>query len=398
MFVSVSKPDNFTSDPRISAWLRSLSPRSRRAYGYYFNKFCDFSKLSPLNLLALAQSDKMKAKETLLEFYDEYIRKGYTLNTSRNALVTIKSFLCYNEIKFARFPRIGNAPQYESKRIFTHSEVFRMLVGARTPRNRALISFVLQSGQRIGVIRGIRYGDVRRQIEKSMSPVVVDVDPSISKFMIRHSFAIGRECVELIKVMMKDREGWGESIDDESILFRSLGLGTRMTNGNFVPGGAVNRSVRGKPICGSQIGWIMRKAATDGGVTLNRLVNTNFPLWRHYELHPHAFRRWWKNMMRKGGVKDPVFLDYILGHHEPYHGAYDTFDHDYIRQEYQKAEQNLTFLQSYKDPVRASNLQRIVDEREATTLFSEGWRYVTTLPSGNLVVQGDPSQTPTIAY
>ena len=379
-----SRTDNLIDDPKVSVWLRSVTTRSKRQYGYYLKKFCDFSNLSPVELLTLAQSDKMKAKAEMMDFYNEYVRRGYGLNTSRNALETVRSFLGYNEITFGRLPFVVNATaQFESRRIFTHSEVFRMLVGARTPRNRALISFVLQSGQRVGVIRSIRYGEVRRQIENSAIPVVIDVDPNISKFRIRHSFAIGQECVNLIKVMMKNREQWGEKIDDESILFRSLGVGTRMIDGNMVPGGAVDRSQRGKPICTGQIGWVMRKAATDGGVTLQRTINPNFPLWMHFELHPHAFRRWWKNMMRKGGVKDPVFLDFIMGHHEPYHGAYDTFDHDYVRQEYAKAEPQLTFLQSYKDPVRPkheNDHQRIVDENEAAHLFSEGWRYVSPNP------------------
>ena len=91
--------------------------------------------------------------------------------------------------------------------------------------------WVLQSGQRVGVITKIRYGDVRKQIENSISPVVIDVDPNISKNRVRHSFAIGRECVDFIKSMMKDRERWGEPIDDESILFRSLGVGKRWIEG-----------------------------------------------------------------------------------------------------------------------------------------------------------------------
>src|SRR5438552_905885 len=285
-------------------------------------------------------------------------------------------------------------PLGKSRRIFTYSEVFRMLVGARTPRNRAIISFVLQSGQRVGVITKIRYGDVRKQIENSISPVVIDVDPNISKNRVRHSFAIGRECVDFIKSMMKDRERWGEPIDDESILFRSLGVGKRWIEGQLLPGGSIDRSERGWAFRTGQIGWIMRKAATDAGVTLNKMTHTSFPRWSHFELHPHAFRRWWKSMMRRGGVKDPVFLDFMLGHYEPYDGAYDAFDHDYIRQEYAKAEPQLTFLRDRSELAHSqqeNNSQRIVDEHEASALLSEGWRFVTTLPSGRLVVQKDPS-------
>ena len=383
------------SDPSVGGWLRSVTPGTSERFRHYLEKFCDFSRLSPSELLTLAQSDKVKTKEKLVEFYGDYVQKGYALNTSRNAIATISSFLSYNEITFGRFLLIRHgAAQYESRRIFTYSEVFRMLVGARTPRNRAIISFVLQSGQRVGVITKIRYGDVRKQIENSISPVVIDVDPNISKNRVRHSFAIGRECVDFIKSMMKDRERWGEPIDDESILFRSLGVGKRWIEGQLLPGGSIDRSERGWAFRTGQIGWIMRKAATDAGVTLNKMTHTSFPRWSHFELHPHAFRRWWKSMMRRGGVKDPVFLDFMLGHYEPYDGAYDAFDHDYIRQEYAKAEPQLTFLRDRSELAHSqqeNNSQRIVDEHEASALLSEGWRFVTTLPSGRLVVQKDPS-------
>jgi hypothetical protein len=105
-------------------------------------------------------------------------------------------------------------------------------------------------------------------------------------------------------------------------------------------------------------------------------------------------------MMRRGGVTDPAFLDFILGHTTPYRGAYDTFDHEYVREEYAKAEPQVTFLRNRSDLAHGreeTNFQRIVEEREATALFSEGWRWVTTLPSGRLVVQRDASSRATIA-
>lgn len=385
--------DDITGDPRINTWLSMIpTKRSRAMYNFYMKKFCNSSKLSPQDLLGLAQADILGAKGKLAEFYEDCTRTGYALNTARNALSAVRSFLYYNEIKLGRFPIARAAAQYEGNRIFTYSEVFRMLVGARTPRNRALLSFILQSGQRVGIVTKIRYGDVRRQIENSTCPVVIDVDPRIAKFRIRYSFAIGLECVDLIKAMMRKRQEWGEPIDDESILFRSLGVGVRNIGGKWTPGGAIHLSEIGKPLSTSQVGWIMRRSAAIGGVSLKVVTKTTSPSWKRFELHPHAFRRWWKSMMRKGGVDDPVFLNFMIGHAEPYQGAYDTFDHDYIKEQFAKAEPFLTFLRN-SDPVKSrleTNFQRIVDEPEAANLFSEGWRYVTTLASGKLVVQGDP--------
>jgi integrase len=284
--------------------------------------------------------------------------------------------------------------QYEGRRIFTRQEVFKMLVGARTPRDKALLSFLLQSGQRVGIITKMAYGHVRRQIEDSISPVVIDVRPTISKFMVRHSFAIGQECIDFIKIMMNHREQAGEPIDDESFLFRSNSVGWLKVGDKLVRGGAAHRDEKGKPLDTTTIGVIMRKAATDGGVPINPVVpKPILPHWNRFELHPHAFRRWWKNMMRRGGITDPLLLDFILGHRPPYRGAYDAYDHEYIRQEYAKAEPQLTFLRNLSDLAQGrqeNNFQRIVDEPEAAALFSEGWRFVTTLHSGRLVVERNP--------
>ena len=175
----------------------------------------------------------------------------------------------------------------------------------------------------------------------------------------------------------------------------SSSLGYTKIGDRMLFGGSAYQHEKGKRLDTSSIGILIRKAAAPRGVPSNKAVpKANFARWNRYELHPYAFRRGWKIMMRRGGVTDPIFLDYILGHRPPYRGAYDTYDHEYMRQEYAKAEPQLTFLRNRSDLVQRkqeSNFQRIVDEPQAAALFSEGWRFVTTLPSGRLVVQRDPS-------
>ena len=390
------KLDNPVDYPAVRSWLSSVNSLTGRRYYYYLKGFCSFSKLNPAQLVSLAQRDKIAVKEKMAEFYRDLVQRAYASNTRHNQVTAVRSFLSYNEIRFGKLPiNTRGDTEYESNRIFTRQEVFRMLIGARSPRDKAIISFVLQSAQRVGVITGIQYGDVRRQIEDSISPVVIDVNPNNSKYRIHHSFAIGQECVDFIKIMMAKRERAGELIDDQSILFRSSSLGWSRIGNKMVFGGSAYQHEKGKRLDTSSIGILMRRAAAAGGVPLAKAVpKPNFARWNRYELHPHAFRRWWKIMMRRAGVSDPIFLDYILGHRPPYRGAYDTYDHEYIRQEYAKAEPQLTFLRNRSDLVQGqqeNNSQRIVDEPEATALFSEGWRFVTTLPSGRLVVQKDPS-------
>src|SRR5260370_12330333 len=175
----------------VGSWLRGVMPGTSRRYLYYINEFCAFSKLSPNQLVSLAQRDKMAVKEKIGEYHQKYVRKGYASNTCRNAPMAIRSFLSYNEIRFGKFPfSMHCETEYESSRIFTRQEVFRMLVGARTPRDKAIISFVVQSGQRVGVVTRTRYGDIQMQIEHPLSPFPLDVDPTLSNTIFPHSFAI----------------------------------------------------------------------------------------------------------------------------------------------------------------------------------------------------------------
>ncbi len=369
-------------------------------YLRYIKEFCEFSKLDPDQLVSLAETDRRSVRVKIAEFHQDYDRKGYSSNTSHNAYMAIRSFFNHNEIRFGRFaPGFRGATEYESQRIFERSELFRTLLGAGTPRDKAIVSFVVQSGQRVGVITKLRYGDVRRQIEKSISPIVIDVDPNAAKNRVHHSFAIGKECIDFIKIMVKIREDEGETIDDRSFLFRSFSQGWEKVRGKLVRRGTACRSERGKPLDPATIGLILRNAAVNGGVPLTKVESTNkFKHWTRFELHPHAFRRWWKNAMRRGGVTDPVFLDYVLGHQMRYRGAYDGFDHDYIRKEYSKAEPQVTLLRTRSElspDTPAPKRQRVVEESELESLLGEGWRFVTTLPSGRLILE-PPSINPAL--
>jgi integrase len=376
----------------VRNWLVGYTPSTLQCYTRYFREFCEFSQLDPDQLISLAETDKRSVRAKLAEFHQEYVRKGYSSNTSHNAYMAIRSFFNHSEIRFGRFaPGFRGETQYESQRIFDRSEVFRMLFGARSSRDKALISFLVQSGQRVGILAKLRYGDVREQVEKSTSPLVIDVSANISKNRVHHSFAIGKECVDFIRIMIDERRAKGEPIDDHSCLFRSFGLGWIKANGKCVPGGAARRRDRGKPLEPQSIGPILRTAAVNGGVPLAKLApRNNVPRGGRFELHPHAFRRWWKNAMRKGGVRDPLLLDYMMGHSTRYRGAYDGFDHEYLRKEYAKAEPQLTFLRSRLDlspDPDSPKPQRVVREQELEPLLAEGWRFVTTLPSGRIVVQ-----------
>ena|SRR3989442_1728962 len=101
--------------------------------------------------------------------------------------------------------------------------------------------------------------------------------------------------------------------------------------------------------------------------------------------------------MRLAGVGDIGLLDYMMGHTTyayPYRGAYDHYDIDYVRREYLKAEPFLSVMPDPKNQSGASmpNRQLVVSEAEVEGLLARGWRFVSTLQSGNVIL--DPPSTP----
>ncbi len=75
-----------------------------------------------------------------------------------------------------------------------------MISMARMTRDKAPISFLAQSGQRSGLVRSLRHGQVRDQLERKVNPVVIDVQEGFEDFLAdlpvesqgRQSLSLGR--------------------------------------------------------------------------------------------------------------------------------------------------------------------------------------------------------------
>src|SRR5207245_588375 len=229
---------------------------------------------------------------------------------------------------------------FETYRIFDPDEISGMIQSSPITKNQAIISVLAQSGQRTGTVAALRYGHVRPQIEKGVNPVIVEVNGvllnekgvNVNKGRVHYQFAIGKQTVEYVKRMIKQRQDRGETIDDDSWLFRGQGRVVTRLDGKIIRAGKTRFNMRGRPISGARIKDIFYASAADAGIQNKKIIGlskggkTRF----HYEMHPHAFRRWWKQKLRHGGVVDSELLNYMMGHRPRYGAAYDNFDADYV--------------------------------------------------------------------
>jgi len=391
----------------IRYWLTDVSKHTHDIYTRWIRKFCEFTKLDPDGLLGAAGEDKRKVHMQLKDFFHTLQPQGYASGSSVAAYTAIRSFFTHNDCFLGRMPKsFRGVTEFASHRVIGPSEVFAMIMTAPSIRDKAIISFFAQTGQRVGVLCALRYGHVRSQLEDRTNPVIVEVKAglmngkgaNVNKNKVPYNFAFGRECAEFLRLMIQKRKALGEQIRDESWLFRSMGLGAIFERGKLRVLGSSRASTVGKDMSPPRIRDIVVDVAYDAGIQSRHEFHG---AWKGmhglHDIHPHAFRRWWKARMRLAGVGDIGLLDYMMGHTTyayPYRGAYDHYDIDYVRREYLKAEPYLSVIPDLKTQAGTAmpNRQIAVSETEVGGLLERGWRFVTTLPSGNVIL--DPPSTP----
>src|SRR5881396_2103882 len=405
----------------VKDWMLSVGPNTRPGYMYYLRTFCQFVGLTPDQLVQEGVTDRRAIHRKLKEWYAKLKSARLASKTRLRAYTSIRSFLNWNDIPLGRTPYpFRAAAQYETQRILTANELSMMITVARMTRDKAIISFLAQSGQRSGILRAMRYGQVREQLEKQLDPILIripgdflDADgENVNKIREKYEFAIGKECAMFLRIMMQERVAAGEKIADDSWLFRSYAE-SLVRNGKYVPR-KVKQDLAGPPMSPPAFRFRVVLAAARAGI---QKTHPGTPIRGknvlRCEIHPHMFRRFWKFQMRKAGVTDVALLEHMMGQKDRWllhGGTYDVFDPDYIKREYARAEPHLTVLsQEERGRIsRAPDLtmkllaskrmrnalalsdtspQKVVTEWELEPLLREGWKYVATLPSGRIIVE-----------
>jgi integrase len=328
----------------VERWLNNLtSAPSKRLYTHYFERFIDFSKSNPDDLVQLAESGKdglTKVRDLVSAFYHRLKDEGLSSKSCTNGYMAVRSFFRWNYVELGRMPKgfIGRR-SYESGRILEQQEVADMVDACTSMRDKAIVTMLAQSAQRVEVLPALRLRHVKDQLDQNVAPIVVDVPAvlldkegrNVNKARVDYRFAFGEDTARYLKFMLEERAKNGEALDRESWLFRSYAC---RPEGRRNPVG-VAANQRGPPISISAIGEVVRSAAEKVGI---QNVGTTNRGKKRYEVHPHIFRRYWKSRMRKAGVTDNALLDFMMGHKLDYEGAYDKFSAEDTREAYKQAE------------------------------------------------------------
>src|SRR5207302_9876945 len=165
----------------VNNWMLGLSQSSKRPYLRHFTLFCEYADRNPEQLIEWAKSDETKVHERAKQFCHRLADLSIPVASRVQAYTAIRSFFSHNDQPLGKAPRVlTESTKIRSSRLLKPREICDMLTSVRNIKSKAIMSLLVQSGQRVGLFSALRYGHVRRQIERADSPIVVVVSTRIT--------------------------------------------------------------------------------------------------------------------------------------------------------------------------------------------------------------------------
>jgi len=221
------KLDEFRKHESIEFWMDQLATRrksTREAYLGDFRHFCEWLGQNPDEILDQRKKEMKNYDQEKKHHYEVKLKryianlneKGLSFATQKSKYEAVKSFFASHYVRLDL--RRTDAPSGESigSRIPEKSEVRRMMDLAPDLKWRALISFLKDCGWRIGDVRKLTWGDLKKPEENWWYCVKVT-----EKEKVRGVGIIGPETTELLTLYKKQREERGEKVQGDSLLFPS---------------------------------------------------------------------------------------------------------------------------------------------------------------------------------
>ena len=179
------------------------------------------------------------------------------------------------------------------------SEINKMVIAGRNPTEKAIVLFVYEGALRNSTARGVRYADVKAELDAGIEVVHVpvrssmkEVDPDAAKGRVEYDPFVGREAVRAVKEHILHMEGRiRRPFPPEWPLF----LGQKLL---------------GRPLKKSSLGDMVKRLAKNAGIER----------WR--DVYPHCLRKAFENAVRNAGL-DWKDQEILMGHILP--GSMDTY-------------------------------------------------------------------------
>lgn len=301
------------NDPALERWFGTITRKgTKHLYRSAFKTYRHFTGMTASALIDEALEDakrdprekKDAVLKRLIDFYhylkEEYPRKsrgkgehkiigkGVSDKLAHTYVNSIRSFYATFGVTVRMKGRHAlPKPRVRNKRMKVGAEQVKVLVRhARTPRDRAIILTMFQSGIDVSTLCSLRYGDIAEGLDKNEYPLKLDLYRP--KTGVEYYTFIGRDAVENIRAYISDAEARKIQFKHDTPLFvkerGKEGLTTNLVQN------------------------MMRHTAVKSGLVDEKNNGKAFN-----PLSPHALRESFGSIMINSGVPDTV-VDFWLGH------------------------------------------------------------------------------------
>jgi hypothetical protein len=229
------KYSDYTKDPEIRRWLRSLargSPVTAEVAMRRLGKACELLGMDPKQLVKKAKRSRRSLQDSLEDLVtrleDEHKSPGYI----QGIIKAVRSWLRWNDVSLTRIIKVSNAgatPTIEDEQIPSQEELSRIF-RASSPRIRAAEALIAFSDLRLQSLGnhdgsdGLMLKDLPelkidgKSVTFEKIPTMVVVRASISKARHKYFTFLSSEGYTYLKEYLEERLRNGEKLSKESPL------------------------------------------------------------------------------------------------------------------------------------------------------------------------------------
>jgi len=332
----------------IRMWLKkcSHSPLTQKSYLSTIKKYFNFIDKTPDQIVQEWQKVKYNWEEAqrFLDQHSENIEKFYCLaldnykpKSKENFLASIVSFYKHNKIPISVDCKERTYVVYHNRPI--QKEDIRRILEHASLRDRTFFLLMLESGLRPNTIVQLRYRNIKRDFEANKVPMMIEVEPEISKWKDEKRFTfIGEDGFRALKEYLAPRM----PLRDDDFLFEAVHKhqqkGEHPTPSLF--------SV--------QFARIVRK------LNLAEKIREDSP---RRKLNLYTLRKYFRNNMK---VSEPAYREFWMGHTLGVDSHYfecsiqDPKTIEKHRQEYMKGYESLRVYEPTRIQLTPTELKEIL--------------------------------------
>lgn len=407
------------------------SKQTQEEYAYRLQKFCEWGKKTPDQLVAerkqqlkpsSSDEDETKTDDLVTQFFnylegasEDPVKRAKKRTSAKSYYGAIRSFFKYNSTAKSPIALTGQTPKGQTGRniLPITLDEFKRIDAVVNPRDRALLRFMKDSGCSTEDVVVFNYGDIRTQFEKGDQ--YIHLRAVRQKTQNNYDTFIGPNAVEALRVYFDLRKQHGENFTDATPIFLT------------------EASKQGRPrvrLDKTSVRTIFARVKRQLGIIVSphrvrKMFDTQMG---SAHVHPAVLKYWMGHSVGSGDVEASYMIQRLDEQLTEYKNAYHCIDIQPKADEREIAIQNLLnsaramglpeekvremehtarrekrltvedFAQMIRQELKpktatdcndGKHCQKIVSEEELSLLLSNGWMFVATLPSGKCVVSNE---------